>query len=210
MTASIGIAFSDGSVPGDELARNADVAMYAAKESGKNSARAFEPKMHDRVLTRLELRGELQRALIEHQFELDYQPIVSLQTGGIVGVEALVRWQHPARGRLAPEEFVALAEETGLIVSLGKWILERACQQAREWAQALERAPSLYVSVNVSIRQLREPDFSQVVAAALAHTALEQQSLVLEITEGLLADDPGAIIRQLRDAQAARATNCDR
>ena len=198
VTASIGIAFSDGSVPADELARSADVAMYAAKETGKNSARAFEPRMHDRVLTRLELRGELQRALIEHQFELDYQPIVSLQTGGIVGVEALVRWQHPARGRLAPEEFVALAEETGLIVSLGKWILERACQQAREWTQALERPRSLYVSVNVSIRQLREPDFSQVVAAALARTALEQQSLVLEITEGLLADDPGAIIRQLQ------------
>ncbi len=197
LTASIGIAFSDGLVQSDELLRNADMAMYAAKENGKDSVRAFEQAMHRRALKRLELRGELQRALANEEFELDYQPIVSLHTGRTVGVEALVRWRHPTRVRLAPDQFVALAEETGLIVSLGRWILEQACAQAREWELALSGAQPFYVSVNVSIRQLHEQDFPQVVAGVLARTALEHQSLVLEITESLLAVDPEAIIRQL-------------
>jgi diguanylate cyclase (GGDEF)-like protein/PAS domain S-box-containing protein len=197
LTASIGIAFSDGSVQADELLRNADMAMYAAKENGKNSVRAFEQTMHRRALKRLELRGELQRALVNQEFELDYQPIVSLHTGRTVGVEALVRWQHPTRGRLAPDQFVDLAEETGLIVPLGRWILEQACAQVHEWGLALNWAQPLYVSVNVSIRQLHEHDFPQAVAGVLARTALEHQSLVLEITESLLADDPQSIIRRL-------------
>ncbi len=197
LTASVGIAFSDGSVEADELLRNADMAMYAAKESGKDAVHTFAETMHQRALKRLELRAELQRALANREFELDYQPIVSLQTRRTVGVEALVRWQHPTRGRLAPDQFVALAEETGLIVSMGRWILEEACTQARQWELALNSEQPLCVSVNVSIRQLHEHDFPQVVAGVLARTALEHSSLVLEITESLFADDQEATIRQL-------------
>jgi diguanylate cyclase (GGDEF)-like protein/PAS domain S-box-containing protein len=197
VTASVGIALNDGAVQAAELLRNADIAMYAAKADGKNSVHAFEQRMHTRALERLELRGELQRALVEEQFYLDYQPIVSLDESRAVGVEALVRWMHPTRGRVAPDQFIALTEETGLIVPLGRWILERACAQMHEWHLALPAAQSMYVCVNVSIRQLQERDFSQTVADVLASTALEPGSLVLEITEGLLADDRDAIVRQL-------------
>jgi EAL domain-containing protein (putative c-di-GMP-specific phosphodiesterase class I) len=199
VTASVGIALNDGSVRADELLRNADIAMYAAKADGKNSVHAFEQKMHTRALERLELRGELQRALVEEQFYLDYQPIVSIEesVAVAVGVEALVRWRHPTRGRLGPDQFIALTEETGLIVPLGRWILEHACAQTREWQLALPQTQQIYVCVNVSIRQLQEHDFPQTVADVLARTQLEPGSLVLEITEGMLADDQDAIVRQL-------------
>jgi diguanylate cyclase (GGDEF)-like protein/PAS domain S-box-containing protein len=197
VTASVGIALNDGSVRADEMLRNADIAMYAAKADGKNSVHAFEQKMHTRALERLELRGELQRALVEEQFYLDYQPIVSLDERRAVGAEALVRWRHPTRGRLGPDQFIALTEETGLIVPLGRWILEHACAQANEWQLALPQAQQIYVCVNVSIRQLQEQDFPQTVADVLARTELEPGSLVLEITEGMLADDQDAIVRQL-------------
>jgi diguanylate cyclase (GGDEF)-like protein/PAS domain S-box-containing protein len=199
VTASVGFALNNGSVKADELLRNADIAMYAAKADGKNSVHAFEQKMHTRALERLELRGELQRALVEEQFYLDYQPIVSIKESCAVavGVEALVRWHHPTRGRLGPDQFIALTEETGLIVPLGRWILEHACAQAHEWQLALPQAQPFYVSVNVSIRQLKEQDFPKTVADVLARTQLEPGSLVLEITEGMLADDRDAIVRQL-------------
>ena len=197
LTASIGIAFGHELVQAGDLLRNADMAMYAAKEAGKGSIKAFEQAMHHRALRRLELRGELQRALINDEFEVDYQPIVSLQTGSTVGIEALVRWQHPTRGRLGPDQFIPLAEESGLIVSLGRWVLEQACADTREWTLALDRCEPFFVSVNVSIRQLRERDFPDIVADVLDRTALDHASLVLEITEGLLADDPQAVIGQL-------------
>jgi diguanylate cyclase (GGDEF)-like protein/PAS domain S-box-containing protein len=198
VTASIGIAFDDGSLEPGELLRNADIAMYAAKEGGKDSITAFEQTMHRRALKRLELRGELQRALVNKQFELDYQPIISLRAGQMVGAEALIRWQHPVLGRLAPDQFVALAEESGMIVSLGRWILEQACSDARDWALVAADTPRLYVSVNVSIRQLREHDFPHIVQDALAHSELDHQLLVLELTEGLLVDDPDAISSRVR------------
>ena len=197
VTASVGYALNDGPVQAQELLRNADIAMYAAKADGKNSVHAFEQKMHTRALARLELRSELRRALDEEQFYLDYQPIFSLEHGRPVGVEALVRWRHPTRGRIGPDEFIALTEETGLIVALGRWVLERACVQAHEWQSALAPGQSLSVSVNVAIRQLQEPDFPEIVAEVLARTGLQPGSLVLEITEGMLADDPDAVVRQL-------------
>jgi diguanylate cyclase (GGDEF)-like protein len=197
VTASIGFALNDGPVEAEELLRNADIAMYAAKADGKNSVHAFEQKMHTRALERLELRSELQRALDEEQFYLDYQPIFLLEDHRPVGVEALVRWRHPTRGRLGPDQFIALTEETGLIVALGRWVLERAAAQAYEWRRALPPAEPFYVSVNVAIRQLQEPDFPQAVADVLERTGLEPGSLVLEITEGMLADDRDAIVRQL-------------
>jgi diguanylate cyclase (GGDEF)-like protein/PAS domain S-box-containing protein len=198
VTASIGFAMNDGPAHADELLRNADIAMYAAKADGKNSVHAFEQKLHIRALERLELRSELEQALVDEEFYLDYQPIFSLEENRATGVEALVRWRHPTRGRLGPDQFVELTEETGLIVPLGRWVLERACAQAYEWQRTLRHAQPFYVSVNVSIRQLREPGFPQVVADVLTRSRLEPRLLVLEITEGMLANDREAIVRQLK------------
>jgi diguanylate cyclase (GGDEF)-like protein/PAS domain S-box-containing protein len=198
VTASIGVALGEGSVPADELLRNADIAMYAAKAAGKNAVHAFKQTMHKRAVERLELRNELGAAIEAGEFVLEYQPIVSLPTGAAVGVEALVRWEHPVRGRLAPGQFIGLAEETGLIVGLGRWVLEQACRQLQEWKRALEPSRDLYISVNVSIRQLYEEDFVDIVGEALDRSAIDPHSLVLEITEGLLADDRDAIVRRLQ------------
>ena len=141
--ASIGIAVSDGSTGAENLLRNADTAMYAAKESGKGTAQTFEDGMHERVLARLELTGELQSALERNEFELDYQPIVDLQRDEVIGCEALVRWAHPVRGRLLPAEFIGIAEDTGLIVPLGA---RGSCAQRARRRRAggrLSRAESL-------------------------------------------------------------------
>jgi EAL domain-containing protein (putative c-di-GMP-specific phosphodiesterase class I) len=162
--------------------------MYAAKDAGKGTTETFESGMHQRVLDRLELTGELQRALEHEEFELDYQPIVELQTGHIVGAEALVRWAHPDRGRLAPGHFIALTEETGLIVPLGTWILRTACAQGAAWHRELPDR-SVYMTVNVSTRQLQDPEFPAIVAAALTESGLPGSKLVLEITESLLPED---------------------
>ncbi|MGA2011187.1 MAG: EAL domain-containing protein [Solirubrobacteraceae bacterium] len=198
VTASIGISLSDETVDADALLRNADMAMYAAKASGKNSLHRFEPTMYRSALERLELRSELPRALENDELRVFYQPIVSLGVGQIVGVEALVRWQHPARGLLGPGQFIGLAEETGLIVPLGRWVLARACRQVREWQLTLPQAERLYVSVNVSIKQLHDKRLPGAVAEILTRTGLPPECLVLEITEGLLADDREAIVTQLR------------
>jgi diguanylate cyclase (GGDEF)-like protein/PAS domain S-box-containing protein len=201
MTASMGVALWGPGVSVEELLRNADMAMYAAKADGKASIRTFEPSMHRRVLERLELTGELRAALDAEQFELDYQPIVELESGRIVGVEALVRWQHPYRSRLAPDQFIGLAEETGLIVPLGLWVLETACAQARRWQLAFPDRP-LQLSVNVSTRQLNEPDFISTVDDVLRATELPPESLAIEITEGLLLGDRDEVVAQLEGLKA--------
>jgi diguanylate cyclase (GGDEF)-like protein/PAS domain S-box-containing protein len=194
VTASIGLAWSDGSIGVEELMRDADT----AKDGGKSTVRTFETGMHRRVLDRLELTGQLMQALDHGQFELDYQPIVNLRTGGIAGAEALVRWTHPTLGRVAPAEFIGLAEETGLIVPLGAWILRTACQQVARWRRALpDRAP-FKIGVNVSTRQLQDPGFPELVEDVLASTDLEPCLLVLEITESLLPEDGAAMIEQLK------------
>jgi diguanylate cyclase (GGDEF)-like protein/PAS domain S-box-containing protein len=196
VSASIGLARSDGATGVDDLLRNADTAMYAAKDAGKGTAQTFEAGMHQRVLDRLELTGELQRGIEREQFELDYQPIVELDTGHIVGAEALVRWAHPDRGRLAPGHFIALAEETGMIVALGAWILRTACGQAAAWHRELPER-SVYMTVNVSTRQLHDPEFPAVVADALAQSGLPGTKLVLEITESLLPEDGREMVAHL-------------
>jgi diguanylate cyclase (GGDEF)-like protein/PAS domain S-box-containing protein len=196
VTASVGVATWDGKASVEDLLRNADTAMYAAKADGKATIRKFEPTMHDRVLERLELTGELRTALESGQFELDYQPIMELETGEVAGVEALVRWRHPDRAHVGPTQFIGLAEETGLIVPLGLWILETACDQAYTWQCAFP-GQHLQLSVNVSTRQLQEPDFVDAVADVLERTGLGPQSLALEITEGLLLGDRDEVVRQL-------------
>jgi diguanylate cyclase (GGDEF)-like protein/PAS domain S-box-containing protein len=202
VSASVGMARSDGSVGIKELMRDADTAMYAAKDAGKNTVRAFEAGMHRRVLDRLELTGELQQAIEQDQFELEYQPVVNLQTGDIYGVEALVRWAHPVRGRVAPMEFIPLAEETGLIVPLGAWILRTACEQASRLNRLLPHRPPITIGVNVSTRQLHDPSFPDLVRDALASTGVAPQSLALEITESLLPADGAAVTEQLAELAA--------
>ncbi|HWF75315.1 MAG TPA: EAL domain-containing protein [Solirubrobacteraceae bacterium] len=201
MTASMGVATWSAGATVEELLRNADVAMYAAKADGKASIRAFEQSMHRRVLERLELTSELRAAVDASQFELDYQPIVELASGRIVGVEALVRWQHPERSRLPPDHFIGLAEETGLIVPLGLWVLETACAQGRRWQLAFPEQP-LQLSVNVSTRQLHEPDFIAAVEGILRATELAPESLAIEITEGLLLGDRDEVVAQLEGLKA--------
>ncbi len=196
--ASIGVAASDGGLTVDELLRNADTAMYVAKDAGKGTVRVFEAGMHKRVLDRLELSGELQHAIEAGELVLDYQPIVELQHGRMVGCEALVRWAHPVRGRLSPAEFIDLAEDTGLIVPLGAWVLESACAQAADWARMFPDL-RLTISVNVSTRQLRDPSFPGAVSRAVQEHALEPGLLTLEITESLLPDDSDRIITLLNN-----------
>jgi diguanylate cyclase (GGDEF)-like protein/PAS domain S-box-containing protein len=202
VSASVGLAWSDGSTGVRELMRDADTAMYAAKDAGKNTIRAFEAGMHRRVLDRLELTGELQHAIEQEQFELEYQPVVNLQTGEIYGAEALVRWSHPERGRVAPAEFIPLAEETGLIVPLGEWILRTACEQAGRWNRKLPDRPPITIGVNVSTRQLHDPSFPDLVRDVLASTGVAPSSLALEITESLLPEDGAAVIERLAELAA--------
>ncbi|MGO9754318.1 MAG: putative bifunctional diguanylate cyclase/phosphodiesterase [Solirubrobacteraceae bacterium] len=196
VTASLGIARSDGSLTADELLRNADTAMYAAKEAGKGTVEVFHEGMHQRVLDRLELTSEMQRALEQQEFELDYQPIVELEHGQIIGAEALVRWLHPTRGRLAPAQFIPLAEDTGLIVPLGAWVLHATCAQAAIWQREFPER-ELTMNVNVSTRQLHDGAFPATVAKALQDSGIDPALLVLELTESLLLEDD-AIIAQLR------------
>ncbi|MGD0362156.1 MAG: EAL domain-containing protein [Bryobacteraceae bacterium] len=189
-TASIGI------VPGHsayrtptEILRDADTAMYKAKSLGRSRFEVFEAGMRAQAVARLDLESDLRRAVDKGEFVLYYQPKVNLKTQQIVGVEALIRWLHPERGIVAPDEFIPLAEETGLIVPIGLWVLREACMAMRRWHAEFPTVPPLEVSVNVSVRQFREPDLQAQVAAILAETQLDPKTLQLEITESVLMDD---------------------
>jgi diguanylate cyclase (GGDEF)-like protein len=201
--ASIGIAVAGGgSTSADELLRDADMAMYAAKTRGKGRYELFAEDMHTVVRSRLELKAELQHALDRREFELHYQPIVELETAAIRGLEALVRWRHPERGLVAPLDFIPLAEETGLIVPLGRWILGTACRQAREWQLRFPSDPPLVLAVNLSARQLQDEALVADVDAALRLSGLPARSLMLEITEHVLIDDADgtiAVLEHLRE-----------
>jgi diguanylate cyclase (GGDEF)-like protein/PAS domain S-box-containing protein len=190
--ASIGVALHTGeSGQPDELIRNADTAMYAAKSAGKGRCVVFQPSMHQRTLEFFEVQADLQRALVRGEFVLHYQPIVDLATGKLQGVEALVRWVHPTQGLIMPGGFIPVAEETGMIVPLGVWVLGEACRQAKEWRDRFPETSAMSMSVNLSMRQLLEPDLIPRVAEVLAETRLDHGHLILEITEGSLLQDVG-------------------
>jgi diguanylate cyclase (GGDEF)-like protein/PAS domain S-box-containing protein len=190
--ASVGIAFSHGGdATPDELIRNADTAMYAAKSGGKGRYEFFQPAMHVRALMQFEVQADLQRGLERREFVVHYQPIIDFATGVATGMEALVRWLHPTRGLLPPIEFIGVAEESGLIVPLGKWVLAEACRQTATWRAVYPEASNLTVSVNLSTRQLLEPDLVRQVREVLEQTGLDPAALVLEITEGSLMQDAG-------------------
>lgn len=199
VTASIGVARDQGGPSSaDILLRNADVAMYEAKLRGKNRSQLFEAGMDRLVRERFELKGDLARGLEQRQFQLLYQPIVSLSSGEITGVEALLRWQHPTQGLVVPDIFIPIAEETGFIVPLGQWVLEEACLQLRRWRKKHLR-PTLAVNVNVSVRQLQEPGLAAQVEAALRRSRIPARTLNLEITETILMDDVDVASRRLSE-----------
>jgi diguanylate cyclase (GGDEF)-like protein/PAS domain S-box-containing protein len=203
--ASVGICLvgEDLETPeAEDLLRNADVAMYMAKRDSKGSYRVFEPTMHERVVERLELRSDLQHALSLDQLDLHYQPVVRLAGRDILGVEALIRWNHPTRGTIPPIQFIPVAEETGLIIPMGRWILETACRQAVELQERFPRSEPLTMSVNLSVRQLQSETLIGDVRKALAVTGLSASSLVLEITESLMLSDTDFAMQQLHELKA--------
>jgi diguanylate cyclase (GGDEF)-like protein/PAS domain S-box-containing protein len=202
VTVSIGIASTDtGARTADELLRNADAAMYTAKGRGKSRYEVFEPSMHARALRRLELRTELEQAVRRGEFRLYYQPVVDMRSGAATGVEALLRWQH-ADGRLVmPGEFVPLAEESGLIVPIGDWVLREACRQLATW-QGSGAPESFTMAVNVSARQVRRPAIVDEVRVALRDAGVSPSCLILEVTESALIDDTegtASTIQRLKD-----------
>jgi diguanylate cyclase (GGDEF)-like protein len=194
LTTSLGIALTTGREEADAeaLIRDADAAMYRAKERGKSRYELFDSDMRSRAVDRLEVENALHGALDRGEFRIFYQPAVDLRTGEVIGVEALVRWQHPERGLVGPDQFIALTEETGLIVPLGSWVLREACRQWRRWEDS--GTPTPRMSVNLSARQLGQPDLVDVVAEALQETGMDPGRLSLEITEStVLADTESAL-----------------
>jgi diguanylate cyclase (GGDEF)-like protein len=188
--ASIGIAYSvSGLEESEDLLRDADVAMYQAKAAGKGRSVVFEAGMQEAVRARAELEGDLRHAIERGELSVHYQPIVRVEAQPIRGVEALVRWDHPRLGRLSPAEFIPLAEETGLIVPIGRWVLEQSCRQMACWHETYRLTPPLSLSVNLSARQLHQPEIVADVAGALRRTGLDPSCLVLEVTESILMED---------------------
>ena len=194
-SASIGIATASDHASADDLLRDADAAVYAAKSRGKAQHRVFERTMNADAAARLQLEGDLRHAVAREELVLHFQPIVDLTTGNLAGFEALVRWRHPERGLLSPAAFVPMAEESGLIVSIGQWVMTQACRQARAWQDLLPAAQPLLMSINISALQLQLPDFADHVRLALAETGADPRSLQFEITESALLADEAATIR---------------
>jgi diguanylate cyclase (GGDEF)-like protein len=187
--ASIGITTTPEADNADELLRQADLALYVAKGAGKNQWRRYETHLHGSMVERLELRSALGHAVNEGHFLLQYQPIIELRTGEAVGFEALVRWHHPVRGVIAPDQFIEVAEESGLIVPMGRWVLDQALHTVAQWRRMTPAGRGPYVSVNVSVRQFRQSGFVEQVRASLEYVGVPPQALMLEITEMLLMGD---------------------
>jgi diguanylate cyclase (GGDEF)-like protein/PAS domain S-box-containing protein len=194
VTASIGIANGDRA-SAQELLRDADIALYRAKATGKDCYVVFEPAMQSAALDRLELKSDLDSALVNNQFFLLYQPIFDLESVRIRGVEALLRWQHPIRGVISPDNFIPVLEDTGLIVEVGRWVLDQACAQAAAWRRKGHRTT---MSVNVSMRQLETDTLVDHVRAALEKSDLAPSSLIIEVTESTLMRDANATVSRLR------------
>ena len=194
--ASVGVAVAQPGETPDDLLRNADLALYRAKDAGRGRHATFAPEMHAAAVERLELEAELRRAVVERELVLQFQPIIELATGLVSGVEALVRWRHPSRGTVPPASFIPIAEATGIIVPLGRWVLEEACRTAAAWAPA-DGAALPYISVNVSGRQLQDAGIVDDVARALRASRLAPDRLVLEVTESVLLDDLDTALARL-------------
>ena len=190
---SVGIAVGAGEQTTSEVLRSADLAMYRAKNDGKSRYATYEPSMHEAVFERLSLKADIQRSVVAEEFEVHYQPIVALQTGAIAAVEALVRWRHPERGLVYPDDFIPLAEETGLILPLGRFVLQRACSDVQRWRGL--GSHDLGASVNISAKQLASASLPSEVTTALRESGLDPSALTLEITESMLLDSQAVIAR---------------
>ncbi len=190
LSASTGIVMGSGYQQAETLLRDADTAMYQAKALGRGLYQVFEAKMHDRAMTRLQMESDLRRALEREEFQLNYQPIVCLTTGKLVGLEALLRWRHPQRGLISPGTFITVAEETGLIVQIGNWVLRQACHQIRHWHLCYPTRVPLFISVNLSVRQFSQPNLVGQIDQILRDSGLPSQFLKLEITESAVMENP--------------------
>ncbi|HEX6870316.1 MAG TPA: EAL domain-containing protein, partial [Micromonosporaceae bacterium] len=200
LAASVGVSTTADADTAPELLRHADLAVYSAKDAGKGQWRHYDASMRASITARLDLRTELERAWEDRALHVEYQPIVALASGDTVGFEALLRWHHPSRGPVSPAQFIDIAEESGLIVPIGNWVLDQALAAAARWAQD-RPADKPYVSVNVSVRQCRMPGFADSIRQRLANSGLAPRHLQLEITESLLLRDDEAVwsdLRQLR------------
>ena len=189
-TASIGISFSNiGYERAEDFLRDADTAMYQAKFLGKARHVIFDKGMHAHAVNMLQLETDLRRAIDRHEFFIQYQPIVSLETGRLAGFEALIRWQHPERGLIPPDKFIAVAEETGCIVSIGRWVLFEACRQMQQWHELYQLREPLFVSVNLSTKQFSQVNLYDEIVQTLAATRLDPRALKLEITESIVMEN---------------------
>jgi diguanylate cyclase (GGDEF)-like protein/PAS domain S-box-containing protein len=203
VTASVGIKYSGGGEQPEDLLRDADTAMYCAKALGKAQSQVFDARMHKRALTLLEIESDLRRAMEREEFDVHYQPIVSLANGRISGFEALVRWSHPERGLVSPTDFIPIAEETGLVIQIDRWVLKQACLQMRRWQEALPVTRGMKISVNLSCKQFMQPTIVEQVLDTLQETGLDPCSLKLEITESVMmerGDYAMSVLEQLSKA----------
>jgi diguanylate cyclase (GGDEF)-like protein len=194
---SVGIAIGSGTETPEDLLRNSDTAMYWAKTRGKGRYEVFDETMRERAIARLEIETDLRGAIDAGHLCLFYQPEFSVQTRQVIGYEALVRWNHPERGLLSPGEFIPVAEESDLIITVGQWVLAHACRQMAEWQKEFLFDPPLSISVNVSPRQLHDPGFVDAVASVLHQTGLNPRSLKLEMTESSIISNPEVAIAML-------------
>ncbi|MDQ4100090.1 MAG: EAL domain-containing protein [Chloroflexota bacterium] len=196
-TASIGVAWSNEEEHASALLRHVDIAMYRAKSKGKARYEVYDPEMNAQAVRRLEMENNLRWAPQREEFSVVYQPNVELSTGRVIGMEALLRWQHPQRGMVLPSEFIPITEDTGLILPLGRWVLEQACRQAREWQEQFTARGLMSVSVNLSARQFQDPDLVEETGRVLRECGLDPRCLHLEITESVMMEHAEAAVSTL-------------
>ena len=205
VTTSVGIALNAAEhARPDDLLRDADLAMYRAKERGKARHEVFDSRLREEMDTLLRVENDLRRSIERAEFVMHYQPIVSLDSGKVAGYESLIRWAHPERGLVAPSDFIPIAEETGLIVPLGEWVLREVCRQVREWTDAKKLPPGVTISLNLSGRQFRQADLASQVAGAIDAAGLDPERLTLEITESVVMGDAESAVNLLRTLRGMR------
>jgi len=202
-TVSIGIAMSaTGYATPDDILRDADAAMYRAKENGKARSEMFDMGMHAKAIARLRLESDLRLAVERDEFRVHYQPIIALESNRLAGFEALVRWEHPQRGLVMPNEFIPVAEETGLIVAIGELVLKHACRRLTSWQRISPAYRNLSLSVNLSARQVAQPDLIETIRAVVAETGIDPHCLKLEITESVVMENPEAATLMFKQVRA--------